>query len=347
MAVGSSDCWRAWRQRRRWWMVLHACNHWEGTEDSQLLHRSMLRVGSSFVSPNWYLPRIWRSLWSVSYAYRAAVEYIIFDMQGLDRLLQLVEGKLQRKKICGWVRCLVLDDCFLRNGHYNPCVAPLWTGESGFILEDKDYTSKYKSTLGDAVMRARATPQSLLKGYSVCLGKHVQPPSNVLSIIIRSAGGHVSWIPPSSPTDSSALNVDLSSLRRRSSLLSLLLIFFSFVAEMPLVVMKNSLFLSTWAICGNWVGPCMQVTRGLVSIVEPSKTIFIACEEDMEDALLAAKKGIWTFSSDWFMSCIMRQELDFEAPQFSESLWSLRRIQSPRIGPSYLPKYEYWVFSCS
>lgn len=46
----------------------------------------------------------------------------------------------------------------------------------------------------------------------------------------------------------------------------------------------------------------------------------MACEEDMEEAILASKKGVWTFSSDWFMSCIMRQELDLEAPQFAESL---------------------------
>ena len=51
-----------------------------------------------------------------------------------------------------------------------------------------------------------------------------------------------------------------------------------------------------------------------------SKTIFVACEEDMEVALLAVKKGIWTFSSDWLMNCVMRQELDLEAPQFAESL---------------------------
>ena len=49
-------------------------------------------------------------------------------------------------------------------------------------------------------------------------------------------------------------------------------------------------------------------------------TVFIACEEDMEEAMLAAKMGIWTFNSDWLMNCIMRQELDFEAPQFLEPL---------------------------
>ncbi|TXG70288.1 hypothetical protein EZV62_005223 [Acer yangbiense] len=53
---------------------------------------------------------------------------------------------------------------------------------------------------------------------------------------------------------------------------------------------------------------------------EASKTIFIACEEDMEEALSGVKKGILTFSSEWLMNCIMKQELDLEAPQFAESL---------------------------
>lgn len=48
--------------------------------------------------------------------------------------------------------------------------------------------------------------------------------------------------------------------------------------------------------------------------------IFIACEEDVEEALVAVKKGVWTFGSEWFMSCVMGQELDLEAPQFAESL---------------------------
>ncbi|KAF8043896.1 hypothetical protein BT93_A2017 [Corymbia citriodora subsp. variegata] len=62
------------------------------------------------------------------------------------------------------------------------------------------------------------------------------------------------------------------------------------------------------------------IIRQLDKVNDPSKTIFIACEEDMEEALVAAKKGAWTFSSGWFMNCIMRQELDLEEPQFAESL---------------------------
>lgn len=64
----------------------------------------------------------------------------------------------------------------------------------------------------------------------------------------------------------------------------------------------------------------MQIIGGLEKGNEASKTIFVACEEDMEEVLSAVKKGIGTFSSDWLMNCVMRQELDLEAPQFVESL---------------------------
>ena len=64
----------------------------------------------------------------------------------------------------------------------------------------------------------------------------------------------------------------------------------------------------------------MQIIGKLGQVNIPSKTIFVASEEDTEEAMLAAKKGIWTFSSDWLMNCVMRQELDLEAPKFAESL---------------------------
>lgn len=51
---------------------------------------------------------------------------------------------------------------------------------------------KYKAELKDAVLRAKARPQALLKGYSVCIAKHVQPPFRTLSAIVESAGGNVS-----------------------------------------------------------------------------------------------------------------------------------------------------------
>ncbi|KAL0453165.1 UNVERIFIED_CONTAM: hypothetical protein Slati_1294600 [Sesamum latifolium] len=63
-----------------------------------------------------------------------------------------------------------------------------------------------------------------------------------------------------------------------------------------------------------------NVIRTQNEINDISKTIFVACEEDMDEAVSAVKLGIWTFSSDWLMNCIMKQELDLEAPQFAESL---------------------------
>ncbi|CAD5181410.1 unnamed protein product [Musa acuminata subsp. malaccensis] len=124
--------------------------------------------------------------------------------------------------------------------------------ESQFILEDEDYLLKYKTDLRNVVNRAKTNPKSLLRGYHVCLTKHIQPSVGIVSTIIRSAGGNV--------------------------------------------------------------------MHGFGCINEPSRTIFLACEEDMSEALLAAKKGAWTFSSDWLMNCVMKQELDLEAPQFAESL---------------------------
>ncbi|TVU19146.1 hypothetical protein EJB05_35282 [Eragrostis curvula] len=63
-----------------------------------------------------------------------------------------------------------------------------------------------------------------------------------------------------------------------------------------------------------------KVVKKLSQSEEPSKTIFLACEEEMELALIAARSGIKTYSSDWFMSCVMRQEIDLEAPEFTVSL---------------------------
>ncbi|KAI9082066.1 hypothetical protein K1719_035991 [Acacia pycnantha] len=63
-----------------------------------------------------------------------------------------------------------------------------------------------------------------------------------------------------------------------------------------------------------------NVICGLKKVKEASSTIFVTCEEDMEEAMVAAKKGIRTFSSEWFMNCVMRQELDMEAFQFAEPL---------------------------
>ncbi|XP_010056526.2 uncharacterized protein LOC104444532 isoform X2 [Eucalyptus grandis] len=141
-------------------------------------------------------------------------------------------------------------------------LSPLWLKQSfregrfvdelPYILDDKDYSLKYRSELKGAVLRGKARPRALLEGYNVCISAHVQPPIKTMTAIVIAAGG--------------------------------------------------------------------TIIRRLDKVNDPSKTIFIACEEDMEEALVAAKKGAWTFSSDWFMNCIMRQQLDLEEPQFAESL---------------------------
>ncbi|XP_028057198.1 uncharacterized protein LOC114261186 isoform X5 [Camellia sinensis] len=141
-------------------------------------------------------------------------------------------------------------------------ISPNWLKESfreggfvdemPFLLKDDDYESRYRIELKAAVLRARESPQALLKGYNICFAAHLQPPVRTLAAIVKSAGG--------------------------------------------------------------------KVIRGLDKVNHTSKTIFLACEDDMEEALSAAKKGVWTFSSEWFMNCIMRQELELEAPQFAESL---------------------------
>ncbi|KAK8948357.1 Methylthioribose kinase [Platanthera zijinensis] len=64
--------------------------------------------------------------------------------------------------------------------------------------------------------------------------------------------------------------------------------------------------------------PRNEVICDLWSMVELAKTIFIACEEDMEEALLAEKMGGRTFTNHWLMNYVMTQELDLDAHQFAE-----------------------------
>jgi hypothetical protein len=52
---------------------------------------------------------------------------------------------------------------------------------------------------------------------------------------------------------------------------------------------------------------------------DKTHAVVIAAEEDMSDATSAAKAGLRTFSSDWLLTCIVKQELDFTAAQFPES----------------------------
>ncbi|KAF6160178.1 hypothetical protein GIB67_016614 [Kingdonia uniflora] len=64
----------------------------------------------------------------------------------------------------------------------------------------------------------------------------------------------------------------------------------------------------------------LQVLHALNKVCQPLKTIFITSDKDMKVALLAAERGIRTYGSDWLMKCVMRQELDLNAPQFAEPL---------------------------
>lgn len=65
--------------------------------------------------------------------------------------------------------------------------------ELPYILNDEQYMLKYRAELKSAVLRAKASPQALFKGYYVCIATHVQPPAKTLSAIVRSAGGEVSF----------------------------------------------------------------------------------------------------------------------------------------------------------
>lgn len=59
---------------------------------------------------------------------------------------------------------------------------------------------------------------------------------------------------------------------------------------------------------------------GVNKIKQPSRTIYIGCEKDIVGALFAARKGVWSFSSEWLMNCVMKQQLGLELPQSNESI---------------------------
>ncbi|KAH0882027.1 hypothetical protein HID58_058123 [Brassica napus] len=127
-----------------------------------------------------------------------------------------------------------------------------FANEASHILHDEDYQLKYETDLKSTVLRAKTRPNSLLKGYDVCVGPHVRLPIETSSAIIKSAGGNV--------------------------------------------------------------------IRGVDKVKEASKTIYIGCEEDTAEALRAAKKRVWTFSSEWLMNCVLKQQLELQVTQFVESL---------------------------
>ncbi|KAJ7514870.1 hypothetical protein O6H91_23G064000 [Diphasiastrum complanatum] len=127
--------------------------------------------------------------------------------------------------------------------------------ECPYFLKDKQFESKYKTTLEAVVRRAKQKPRLLLDGFSIYVTKHVQPPIESIQQLISLAGGKV-----------------------------LLDVHDTFPSE------------------------------------DFSHTFIIACEEDMSEALAAAKEGLLTYTSEWIMSSIMKQDLDLTASQFTESL---------------------------
>ncbi|KFK36992.1 hypothetical protein AALP_AA4G198400 [Arabis alpina] len=171
-----------------------------------------------------------------------------------------LDGNLSTHIVTGKVRKTLNFCTALCSGAW--IVSPNWLKESfrqgGFaneashILQDEEYELKYETDLKSSVLRAKARPNTLLKGYDICIGPHIELPIQTSSAIIKSAGGNV--------------------------------------------------------------------IKGLDKVKEASKAIYIGCEEDTEEALCAAKKGVWTFSSEWLMNCVMKQQLQLQVSQFVESL---------------------------
>ncbi|EFH56190.1 predicted protein [Arabidopsis lyrata subsp. lyrata] len=131
------------------------------------------------------------------------------------------------------------------------CREGRFANEASHILQDEDYQLKYDTDLKSSVLRAKARPNSLLKGYDICVGPNIELPIKTSYAVIKSAGGNM--------------------------------------------------------------------ISGVNKVKVASKTIYIGCEEDTVGALFAAKKGVWTFSSEWLMNCVMKQQLDLQVPQFVES----------------------------
>ncbi|KAL3694383.1 hypothetical protein R1sor_008034 [Riccia sorocarpa] len=67
-------------------------------------------------------------------------------------------------------------------------------------------------------------------------------------------------------------------------------------------------------------GQVVGTLEEVVKVEKKSCGIVVTCEEDMEEAMVAAKAGLRTYNSDWLLTCVVKQELDFNVAQFTESL---------------------------
>ncbi|OAE35494.1 hypothetical protein AXG93_2189s1280 [Marchantia polymorpha subsp. ruderalis] len=67
-------------------------------------------------------------------------------------------------------------------------------------------------------------------------------------------------------------------------------------------------------------GQVLATFEEALKLEKKSLGIVLASEEDTEKAMAAAKEGICTYNSDWLLTCIVKQDLDFSVAQFTESL---------------------------
>ncbi|KAG6553336.1 hypothetical protein Mapa_005070 [Marchantia paleacea] len=67
-------------------------------------------------------------------------------------------------------------------------------------------------------------------------------------------------------------------------------------------------------------GQVLATFEEALNLEKKSLGIVIASEEDTELAMAAAKEGLYTYNSDWLLTCIVKQDLDFSVAQLPESL---------------------------
>ncbi|CAN8317837.1 unnamed protein product [Cochlearia groenlandica] len=110
-----------------------------------------------------------------------------------------LDGNMSTHIVTGKVRKTLNFCTALCSGAW--IVSPSWlkesfrqssfTSEAVHILQDEEYQLKYGTDLKSTILRAKARPNSLLKGYDICVGPHVELPIETSSVIIKSAGGNL------------------------------------------------------------------------------------------------------------------------------------------------------------